>query len=80
MLAASPSITNFGITAMAAGNTFQRCTPLEAPGTNLAGIATQHMSSTSQLRTAYNNSMSGSVAVWNSTQTLMYLPVLELVQ
>lgn len=80
MLAASPSIGTFGITGMAAGNTFQRCTPLEAPGTVLAGIATQHMGSTTQLRTFYNYSMNGSTANWGSTQTLLYLPVLELVQ
>lgn len=74
------SITNYASpSAITAMTIFPRVTPLESPPANVTNVITQHFASANQLRVGYNFSTTQALVVTNNSNSIAFIPVLELV-
>lgn len=75
------SITNYASPASITAMTIlPRVAPIEAPSANVLNVITQHFATANQLRAGYNYTAGQTTITITTTNSIAFIPVLELVQ
>ncbi|QXO10069.1 hypothetical protein pEaSNUABM37_00108 [Erwinia phage pEa_SNUABM_37] len=77
-LLSAPAST-YSYSSIASGLAFPRVTPADTYGATLGGMVTQHMVTASTFNVHYNYTASRANLNWTATNTIYYLPILQLV-